>query len=125
WQSLVGIGLFLVFVFRSFRWALICCLPNLIPPAFLMGALALSHVSVKPGIAVIFSIALGFAFNNTVYLLSRLRALMKSGKAGAFPLKRALMMEANPCFFESLVMFVGFSIFLFSNFSMNQSFGVF
>ena len=122
WHSLLLIGLFLVFMFRSPRWAIVACLPNFIPPAILIGALALTKVPIKPGVALIFSIALGFAFNNTVYLLSRLRSLMRTGK---FPLKRALMMEANPCFFESLVMLVGFSIFVFSSFSMNQIFGVF
>jgi hypothetical protein len=122
WHSLLLIGLFLVLMFRSPRWALVACLPNFIPPAILIGALALTKVPIKPGVALIFSIALGFAFNNTVYLLSRLRSLMRTGK---FPLKRAMMMEANPCFFESLVMLVGFSIFIFSSFSMNQIFGVF
>lgn len=122
WQSLVVIGLFLVVMFRSLRWALVACLPNFIPPAILMGALTLTGIAVKPGVALIFSIALGFAFNNTVYLLSRLRTLMKDDK---FPLKRALLMEANPCLFESFLMLVGFSIFIFSSFSMNQIFGVF
>ena len=122
WQSLVVIGLFLVVMFRSLRWALVACLPNFIPPAILMGALTLTGIAVKPGVALIFSIALGFAFNNTVYLLSRLRTLMKEDK---FPLKRALLMEANPCLFESFLMLVGFSIFIFSSFSMNQIFGVF
>ncbi len=122
WHSLVLIGLFLVLMFRSLRWALVACLPNFVPPAVLMISLAWTQVPIKPGVALIFSIALGFAFNNTVYLLSRLRALMRTGK---FPLKRAMMMEANPCFFESLVMLVGFSIFVFSHFSMNQIFGAF
>ncbi|MGZ5280609.1 MAG: outer membrane lipoprotein-sorting protein, partial [Pseudobdellovibrionaceae bacterium] len=122
WHSLLLIGAFLVVMFRSVRWALVACLPNFIPPAILIASLALSQVPVKPGVALIFSIALGFAFNNTVYLLSRLKALMRTGK---YPLKRAMLMESNPCFFESLVMMVGFSIFIFSSFSMNQIFGVF
>ena len=122
WQSLLVIGLFLVVMFRSLRWALVACLPNFIPPAILMGVLTMTGITVKPGVALIFSIALGFAFNNTVYLLSRLRSLMKNGK---FPLKRALFMEANPCLFESFLMLIGFSIFIFSSFSMNQIFGVF
>jgi uncharacterized protein len=122
WHSLILIGLFLVLMFRSVRWAVVACLPNFVPPAVLMISLAWTQVPIKPGVALIFSIALGFAFNNTVYLLSRLRALMRTGK---FPLKRAMMMEANPCFFESLVMLVGFSIFVFSSFSMNQIFGAF
>jgi uncharacterized protein len=121
WQPLVFIGLFLVLMFRSFKWAVIACLPNLIPPAFLVMALAITGTAVKPGIALIFSIALGFAFNNTLYILSRLRQLPANRES----LLKALLMEANPCLLESLIMFVGFAIFLFSKFDMNQTFGGF
>ena len=123
WQPLLLIGIFLIFMFKSFKWAILSCLPNFVPPAVLIGALALTQVPVKPGIALIFSIALGFAFNNTLYLLTRLRALTLANEAE--PLKKALLMEANPCLFESLVMFTGFSIFLNSEFNMNQTFGGF
>lgn len=123
WQPLLLIGIFLIFMFRSFKWAILSCLPNFIPPAVLIGALAITQVPVKPGIALIFSIALGFAFNNTLYLLTRLRSLTLTNEPE--PLKKALLMEANPCLFESLVMFTGFSIFLNSEFDMNQTFGGF
>lgn len=123
WQPLLLIGVFLIFMFRSFKWALLSCLPNFVPPAILIAALAITQVPVKPGIALIFSIALGFAFNNTLYLLTRLRTLAKSGDSE--PLEHALLMEANPCLFESLIMFVGFSLFLNSDFNMNQTFGGF
>lgn len=121
WQPLILIGLFLIFIFRSFRWALIACVPNLIPPAVLIAALSYLDVPVKPGIALIFSIALGFAFNNTLYVLSRLRIL----KDSCSPLETALLQEGNPCLLESLIMFTGFSIFLASEFDMNQNFGGF
>lgn len=117
WEPLLLIGIFLIIIFRSFRWAFLACLPNFIPPAILIAALAISQVPVKPGIALIFSIALGFAFNNTLYLLTRLQ---KNNS-----LKKTLLQEWNPCLFESIVMFTGFTIFLTSEFNMNQIFGGF
>lgn len=125
WQSLVLIGVLLVVVFRSLRWALVACLPNLIPPAVLIGALAFLQTPVKPSISLIFSIALGLAFNNTVYLLTRLRNLRKDKGLMTLPLKRALLEEGNPCLSESLLMFVGFLIFLSSDFKLNQTFGAY
>lgn len=125
WQSLAIIGILLGFVFKSARWALVACLPNLIPPAILMGALAVTQTPIKPGIALIFSIALGLAFNNTVYLLSRLKKIQKDSNMKGLPLKRALLMEGNPCLTESFVLFVGFLSFLLSQFQLNQTFGVF
>lgn len=125
WQSLVIIGLLLVVIFRSLRWALMACLPNLVPPAMLIGTLAMVQTPVKPGIALIFSIALGLAFNNTVYLLSRLKRIQKEKGMKTLPLRRALLEEGNPCFSESFIMFAGFFIFLASDFKMNQTFGLY
>ncbi|MFN7727865.1 MAG: outer membrane lipoprotein-sorting protein [Bdellovibrio sp.] len=125
WHSLAIIGILLALVFRSVRWALVACLPNFIPPAILMGALAVTQTPVKPGIALVFSIALGLAFNNTVYLLSRLRHIQKTTGMNKLPLRRALLLEGNPCLSESFVLFVGFLAFLLSQFELNQSFGVF
>jgi predicted RND superfamily exporter protein len=62
WQSLVLVACLLVVVYRSLRWALVACLPNLIPPIVLFGYLGATGTPVKPGIALIFSIALGLAF---------------------------------------------------------------
>lgn len=123
WQPIFLVGLFLILVFRSLKWAVLSCIPNFIPPMILVTALAITNQPVKPGIALIFSIAMGFAFNNTLYLLSRLRSLELNHEKNS--LKKALLMEANPCLLESFVMFVGFSIFLFSEFNMNQTFGGF
>jgi uncharacterized protein len=125
WESLLLIGLFLVFLFRSLRWALIACVPNLIPPILLMGVMGYFQTSVKPGVALIFSIVLGLAFNNTVYLLSRLKSLLE--KHGSFQkcLKESLLQEGNPCASETLIMLSGFSIFIFSSFTMNKMFGGF
>lgn len=125
WQSLAVIGLLLVVVFRSVRWALIACLPNLIPPAILAGALAITQTPVKPSVALIFSIALGLAFNNTVYLLTRLRRMQQEKNLPFLPLRRTLLEEGNPCLSESILMFAGFLIFLASDFQLNQTLGAY
>lgn len=125
WQSLVVIGLLLVVVFRSVRWALLACLPNLIPPAILAGALAITQTPVKPSVALIFSIALGLAFNNTVYLLTRLKRMQEEKNLPYLPLRRTLLEEGNPCLSESVLMFAGFLIFLASDFQLNQTLGAY
>ena len=129
WHSLVLIGLFLVFVFRSLRWALVACLPNLVPPMFLMGFMAIAGTQVKPGVALIFSIALGLAFNNTVYILSRLKKLVSVNRNQmgnkVLPIYETLLQEGNPCLFETVIMFSGFLIFVTSGFSANRLFGMY
>ncbi len=124
-ESLLCIGIFLVFVFRSLRWALVACIPNLVPPAALLGAMAYFETPIKPTIALIFSIALGLAFNNTVYLLGRLKRICRDHAPSNQQLRQALMQEGYPCLSETLLMFFGFMIFLSSTFQVNQTFGVY
>lgn len=124
WQSIVVIGLLLIVVFRSWRYALVACVPNVMAPLMLIGAMALIGTPIKVAIALIFSIAIGLAFNNTVYILSRLRRLQAAGKRG-LPLEQALLSEGNPCLSESLLTFAGFAVFLTSSFGLNQTFGAY
>ncbi|MDG0816616.1 outer membrane lipoprotein-sorting protein [Bdellovibrio svalbardensis] len=123
WQSMAAIVIVLMFVFKSLRWALVACIPNLVPPATLLGFLAVSETPIKPSVAIIFSIALGLAFNNTVYLLERLRTLQKNTKSRHLNIEKALWLEGNPCLISSLTLLSGFSVFMASYFAMNRIFG--
>jgi predicted RND superfamily exporter protein len=121
WQAMVLIVILLTVIFRSLKWALVACLPNLVPPIVLLGYLGLTHTPIKPGVAIIFSIALGLAFNNTVYVLNRMRTLMKPDRK--LPVAKTFYTEGNPCLVSTLVVFVGFAVFLFSYFPLNVTFG--
>jgi uncharacterized protein len=121
WQALLIIIVLLTVVFRSLRWSLVAAVPNLLPPILLMAYLVFMKVPIKPSVAIIFSIALGLAFNNTVYALNRLRSLQKT--KGELPVYRSFYLEGNPCMLSSLVFLTGFSVFLFSYFELNRVFG--
>jgi predicted RND superfamily exporter protein/outer membrane lipoprotein-sorting protein len=123
WHAMIAIFLVLTVVFRSVRWAFVACIPNLVPPAILLGFLALSETPIKPSIAIIFSIALGLAFNNTVYYLERLRSLQRNSTINKLDVEKALWLEGNPCLISSLTLLAGFSVFLVSYFAMNRTFG--
>ena len=124
WQALVIIGVVLAFVFRSLKWSLVACVPNLVPPVALLGAMGLTNIPVKPGLAIVFSIALGLSFNNTVYLLERIKSQKRRGFS-AHQITRAFYFESNPCIVSTLVIIAGFTVFLGSYFSLNRYFGVF
>lgn len=121
WQALLLIVALLAIVFRSLRWAAVAAIPNLAPPVILLGYLALTHTAIKPGVAIIFSIALGLAFTNTVYALNRLRELREPGRN--LPVRKTFHLESNPCLVSTLVVMMGFSVFLFSYFELNRTFG--
>jgi len=125
WQALVAISIVLGLVFRSLRWAIAAAIPNLLPAFVLLGALSLGGTPIKPGIALIFSIALGISFDNTVYLLGRLRYLRDRSADKRISVGKAWYQEANLCFFSSLALTSGFMVFLVSFFALNQQFGAY
>ncbi len=124
WHSLLVIGLFLIFVFRSLRWALVACLPNLVPPVFLIGLLGSLEVAIKPGLALVFSITLGIAFVNTTYLLSKMQRLMKLQGPHRGLIRMTFQSELSPCLSASVLVMMGFTAFFFSSFAVNQQFGL-
>lgn len=125
-EALFWIVLMMAIMFRSLRWALIGIVPNLMPPAVLLGALALFQIDIKPGIAIIFSITLGIAFDNTIYILGRLRHMLdENPKADALPIYTLMKRETMPCLVSSLCLSAGFTVFVFSVFPMNKLFGAF
>lgn len=124
WHALALACLILVFVFKSWRLALLACLPNFLPPLALIAWVSYQQVSLKPTVAIIFSIAIGLAFINTVYIMGRILKLKKEfGAKNYLPLKRALLEEGNPCLLATLLVVLGFVVFLFSYFGVNRLFG--
>jgi predicted RND superfamily exporter protein len=125
WQALLAISIVLVFVFRSVRWTLAAAIPNLVPVIVLLGAMSIGGTAIKPGIALIFSIALGISFDNTVYLLGRLRLLRDRSRTGEISVCKAWYQEANLCLYSSIALAAGFMVFLASYFCLNQQFGAY
>jgi predicted RND superfamily exporter protein len=130
WQAIFLISLVLIVVFRSWKWTLVAMLPNLMSPIALMGVMAFTHTAIKPGIALIFSIALGIAYNNTVYLLGRVRllrqkSLSRGDGADILHITKAWYQEGNPCVFSTLALVGGFAVFLASYFQLNRVFGAY
>ncbi|MBY0385886.1 MMPL family transporter, partial [bacterium] len=125
YTAMIWIVFILMFVFKSVRWALVAAIPNLVPPALLLGILAMFNTPIKPGIAIIFAISLGIAFNNTVYILGKLKKMTKALHYQHLPIEQLMKEELGPCLLSSLAVMAGFSVFLFSYFGINQMFGTF
>lgn len=124
WHALLMATLILVLIFKNWRLAIIACLPNLLPPLALLAWVSVEQIPLKPSIAIIFSIAIGMAFTNTIYILGRIVKLKKQcGYLNYIPLKRALLEEGNPCLVATTLVLLGFFVFLFSQFGINRLFG--
>jgi uncharacterized protein len=127
WEALAVIFCLLFAVFGSFRWAAVSLLPSVMPPLFLIAIVSFFGIEMKPGLAIVFAIALGFAFINTIYLMKRIRDVAsqtRSGRVTSRVIERAFWHESQSCLLSSLTLMIGFTTLCFSDFAVTRSFGV-
>lgn len=124
--ALLAIFILLMIVFRSVRWSLVAMIPNLFTPLALIGIIGMSDTPIKPTLAIVFAISLGISFDNTIYILHKLRKLLaQKGNTHVLPILSLMREELVPCLVSSAALICGFTAFLFSNFSINKTFGMF
>ncbi len=124
--ALLAIFILLIIVFRSVRWSLVAMIPNLVTPLTLIGVIGLTETPIKPTLAIVFAISLGISFDNTIYVLHKLRKLLaRKGNTQVLPILSLMREELMPCLVSSAAIISGFTVFLFSNFSINKTFGMF
>jgi len=111
-------------LFRSLKVGLLSMIPNFVPmfaTAGLMGALGLQ---LNFSTATIFSISLGIAVDSTIHYLSRLRVELTQDADPAEAMRRAIVGAGRPMIFGTLLLVLGFSSILTSNFRFTFNFGL-
>lgn len=113
---------FLMFLWKKPRLVLIAALPNLVPVAALSIFLMVSQWSFDPLLSIIFSIAVGIAFDNTIFFLndwlSSPESKNQSKTIGCYSRK------AEDVFTSNFSLLACFSVFLFSQNEINFRFGL-
>ena len=122
--ALVVISLLMFLLFRSPRMVLIAIIPNLLPQIMTAAMMGYLGIAIKPSTILIFSIALGISIDNTILFLSRYRFQLKHNKNDLRECVLAALRETGfSMIYSSSVLFLGFSIFVFSTFGGTQSMG--
>ncbi len=127
-QSLLvaAIATFLVMtlLFRSVKIGLISMIPNLIPIFMTLGTMGLLGISLNIGTAPVAAIALGVAIDDTIHFLSRFKIEFNQDQSYPEAIHRTMRAVGKPIMITSIILSVGFCIFLFSNFQFTQNMGV-
>jgi len=122
--AILAIALIISLLFTSARVVIISLLPNILPQIVTAGMMGYLGISIKPSTILIFSIALGISIDNTILYLSRYRQQLNHNKWNIhFCVIEALKETAFSMIYSSSVLFLGFSIFIFSSFGGTQSMG--
>jgi predicted RND superfamily exporter protein len=111
-------------LFRSSRLALISLVPNAMPLLVGYGCVALFGWTLDPIAAVVLSLALGIAVDDTIHVLVRTREGLRAGLALPEATVEALTQSGRAVLVTSLLVSAGLAINLLSSFPPLQMLGV-
>ncbi len=114
--------------FRSLRIGLISLLPNLFPLALVGGTLELIGQPLQMASAVLFTVLLGLAVDDTIHFLSRLRRERRAALAAGrdpddrLPMERTFLAVGRAIVVTTIVLTVGFATVGLSSVPTNRVF---
>ncbi len=119
------ISLLMALMFSSFRMIVVSMLPNIIPLIITAAIMGFTGVPVKPSTIIVFSIALGISVDNAIQYLSRYRHELKiTGNDIRLSTINALREAGFSMIYTSIVLVLGFSVFMVSEFGGTQALGM-
>ena len=123
--AIILISILMAFLFVSFRMILVSMVPNIIPLVITAAIMGFAGIPIKPSTIIVFSIALGISVDNAIQYLSRYRHELKVNN-GAIKLSalNALREAGFSMIYTSIVLVLGFSVFIVSEFGGTQALGI-
>ncbi|MEI6696942.1 MAG: efflux RND transporter permease subunit [Bacteroidota bacterium] len=123
--AVILIALIMALLFSSLRMILLSLIPNLIPQLLTAAMMGYFGIPIKPSTILIFSIALGISADNTIQFLSRYRFELRLNKGNIKESVLYALGEAGySMIYSSVVLCLGFSIFMMSTFGGTQAMGL-
>lgn len=119
------ISLLMAFLFSSFRMILVSMVPNIIPLLITAAIMGFTGIPIKPSTIIVFSIALGISVDNAIQYLSRYRHELKINNGAIKQSAINALHEAGfSMIYTSIVLVLGFSVFIVSEFGGTQALGI-
>jgi len=114
----------MIVLFRSFRVGFISMLANVVPIAITFGFMGLLGISLNFATAPLAAIALGIAIDDTIHFLSRFKREFSLDHDYEGAIARTMNSVGKPILITSVILTVGFFIFLLSNFQYTRNMGM-
>lgn len=112
------------FILRSFKVGLLSMIPNMIPIFFNFGLMGLTGITLNISTAMIASIAIGIAVDNTTHFLWRVnREFQLDGDYNA-SMERTITSVGRPMCYTAVIIIFGFLIICAGSFVPNIHFGM-
>ncbi len=110
------ISLLMMTILGSLRIGLMSMLPNVLPLLIILGFMGWVGIPVRTSTALIFSVALGVAVNDTIHFLTRYREELFATGDRLEAVKLTLLSTGRAIIFTSLLLIGGFAVMMSSRF---------
>ena len=110
------VTLTILVLLRDLRLALLCVVPNLLPLVVGYGVMGWQGWLLDPTPAVVFTIALGIAVDDTIHLMARYREEGRRGVPHRDAIRRAVRHVGRPVVITSVILVAGFGANVASSF---------
>jgi len=118
------IAVFIAWMYRNSRMVFVAVAGNLIPLLFTAGLMGYANISVKPSTLLVFSVTYGIAVDTAIHFLSKYRRQMLCpGVDKETAIIKTLKEVGVSVIYTVSVLFVGFGIFVASEFGGTQAMG--
>jgi hypothetical protein len=121
--AFVLIAVVITVLFRDVRTGLICLIPNALPLVVGYGVLGMMGWLLDPTPAVVFTVALGIAVDDTLHLLIRYREELGKGRTVDQAIRLAVLHSGRAVVITSAILAFGFGINALSSFTATQTLG--
>jgi hypothetical protein len=111
-------------MFLSVRVGIIAMIPNLFPILVFFGLMGVSGAVLNFGTNIIAAIALGLCVDDTIHIMTRLSAVIRTTSDQAKALLESLSTVGKPALYYSVLLCLGFLTLGFSTFVPIQEFGL-
>lgn len=122
--AFVVISLLMLAMLSSLRLALAALIPNLLPILFTLALMPWLGIPLDVSTVMIAVIALGLVVDDTIHLLTRLKAEVERAPGTRRALRRALTAVGRPIIYTSVALSLGFLVLVFASFNSMIHFGV-
>ena len=122
--AIIGVTLTILIALRSFRYAAISLLPNVVPALMAFGVWGVLVGTVNLAAAAVFSISLGILVDDTVHFISKYRRAREiKGFSPEHAIRYAFDNVGAALVITTFVLCIGFSVLATSNFALNSTAG--
>ena len=118
------VTLIMMLFFGSVRVGVLSMIPNVVPVLLTAGVMGIFRMYLDVGTVMVGCVAIGIAVDDTIHFLSKYQGAIKGGMDRISAVRHVFREAATAIIFTSVVLVLGFGIFLFSQFKLNVNFGV-